>query len=104
MHFLMLFPDITCSCYIVGKKPHKKFTTTLERVEWQANYAAACFLMPEKEVITAFNRLYAITKGHFSDVTLLKDVIKILAEGFHVTSEAMLYRVQELKEKELLYQ
>jgi len=90
--------------FFKSRKPHKKFTTTLERVEWQANYAAACFLMPEKEVITAFNRLYAITKGRFSDVTLLKDVIKILAEGFHVTSEAMLYRVQELKEKELLYQ
>ena len=84
------------------RKPHKEFMTALERVEWQANYAAACFLMPEREVCNAFNRGYAITKGRFAQESLIKDLIKILAEPFHVTSEAMLYRVQELKEKGLL--
>ena len=84
------------------EKPHKFFKTALERVEWQANYAAACFLMPENEVCSAFNRLCAITRNHFSEIMWLKDSIKLLAEGFHVTSEAMLYRIQELKEKGLL--
>lgn len=85
------------------KRPHKEFKTPLERVEWQANYAAACFLMPEREVCNAFNRGYAITKGRFASNTLIKDLIKLLAEGFHVTTEAMCYRVQELKEKGLIY-
>lgn len=37
-----------------------------------------------------------------STESLIRDLIKLLAEWFHVTSEAMLYRVQELKEKGLL--
>ena len=35
--------------------------------------------------------------------TLIKDVIEILAESFHVTSRAMLYRVLEMKEKGLYF-
>lgn len=83
-------------------KPHKKFKTPLESVEWQANYAAACFLMPEREVSAAFNRLYSITKNHYLEKSWLKGSVKLLAEGFNVTSEAMLYRIQELKEKGML--
>lgn len=83
-------------------KPHKFFKTALERVEWQANYAAVCFLMPEREVCNAFKRMYTITKRHFARRTLIRDIVKLLAESFHVTPSAMLYRVQELKEKGLL--
>lgn len=80
------------------RRPHKEFKTSLERVEWQANYAAACFLMPECEVCNAFKRGYDVTRGHFASNTLIMDLIRLLAEWFHVTPEAMLYRVQELKE------
>ncbi|MBO4579255.1 MAG: ImmA/IrrE family metallo-endopeptidase [Clostridiales bacterium] len=74
---------------------HKKLITDLDHIEYQANYCAACFLMPRDLVIETFEKrfspqLYRMLKAH------LNIVVKEMAEEFNVSEMAMKYRLNNL--------
>lgn len=65
----------------------RTFKTSLEICEYQANFCAACFLMPKEPVVELFSKM----RGMSEDVTL-----KNMASEFNVSKSAMRIRLQSL--------
>ena len=69
-------------------------------LEWQANYAAACFLMPQEDVSQAFIkrlRLKGFPQKPLEMKRWVNAHISMLAKQFGVNFNPMKYRLQELK-------
>ena len=65
----------------------------LEICEYQANFCAACFLMPRVPVINMFRSL--VPRGQYP--VEMKSVEAEMAVAFSVSNKVMRYRLQELK-------
>lgn len=65
----------------------RTYKTSLEICESQANFCAACFLMPKEPVITLFGKMHGM-----SEDTALKN----MASEFGVSKSAMRIRLQSL--------
>lgn len=71
----------------------RKNLSRLEICEYQANFCAACFLMPRVPVINMFRSL--VLRGQYP--VDMKSVETEMAAAFSVSKQAMQYRLQELK-------
>lgn len=73
-----------------------KMRSSLEINESQANYCAACFLMPRNPVSEMFNKLHS--SGCLLDVDdpRLSAIVQTMAAEFSVSSAAMKIRLQSL--------
>jgi Zn-dependent peptidase ImmA (M78 family) len=85
------------SSLIEYQQHQKNKDTALYRLERQANYAAAAFLMPRQAVIFAaqtmlqYDGKYCMPFGYS-----IKPTIKEMGKLFGVNSSPMTYRLQEL--------
>jgi hypothetical protein len=78
-------------------------------IEWQANFFAACLLMPRDMVKRAWHEwhgsidpiyltdLRAESSNDATDEMLLENVVRPLAVQFHVSAEAIRIRLEELR-------
>ncbi|PBC74947.1 ImmA/IrrE family metallo-endopeptidase [Fibrobacter intestinalis] len=69
-------------------------------IEWQANYAAACFLMPQEEVTRAFIKRLRLKNFPHKPLEMKRWInahIALLAKQFGVNFNPMKYRLRELK-------
>ena len=74
--------------------------TAINIIEWQANYAAACFLMPQEEVTQVFMhiaRLKRFPQQPLEMKSWMNAYIAKTAKQFGVNFNPMKYRLQELK-------
>jgi hypothetical protein len=71
----------------------RPYRSSLEICESQANFCAACFLMPRVPVTALFNRLSAHKQSNNAE----KTVIEEMADAFGVSKTAMHIRLQSLK-------
>lgn len=76
---------------------HKKLVTALDIIEYQANFSAACFLMPREGTINAFHKMFDKTAYGKWKTIYLDSVIAKMAEEFNVSETAMKYRLEYLK-------
>ena len=74
-------------------KTGRKYLTPLEICESQANYCAACFLMPRVPVTTMFDNLVPHGRG----TIVGEDVVSEMAAAFSVSKAAMRIRLQSLE-------
>ena len=72
--------------------PEKEAWSTERSCEYQANFCAACFLMPRVPVTNMFRSL--VPRGQYPVDT--KSVEAEMAAAFSVSNKAMHYRLQEL--------
>ncbi len=70
----------------------KKYPSSLEICEYQANFCAACFLMPRVPVTAMFHRLTSSEQNGFID----ESVVAEMAAAFSVSKSAMRIRLQSL--------
>ncbi len=70
----------------------KKYLSSLEICEYQANFCAACFLMPRVPVTAMFHRLTSSEQNGFVD----ESVVAEMAAAFSVSKSAMRIRLQSL--------
>ncbi len=70
----------------------KKYPSSLEICEYQANFCAACFLMPRVPVTAMFHRLTSSEQNGFVD----ESVVAEMAAAFSVSKSAMRIRLQSL--------
>ncbi len=70
----------------------KKYRSSLEICEYQANFCAACFLMPRVPVTAMFQRLTSSEQNGFVD----EYVVAEMAATFSVSKSAMRIRLQSL--------
>ncbi len=70
----------------------RKSMSSLEICEYQANFCAACFLMPRVPVTAMFRRLVSPGRNSFVD----ESVIAEMAATFSVSKSAMRIRLQSL--------
>lgn len=70
----------------------KKYLSSLEICEYQANFCAACFLMPRVPVTAMFNRLTSSEQNGFVN----ESVVAEMAAAFSVSKSAMRIRLQSL--------
>ncbi len=80
-----------------GANGHRKLETALDFVEWQADTCAACFLMPENAVRKAFCRMQNKFQRVIPQNQLLQGIVLTLSDCFHVSRQAMTYRLQDLQ-------
>ena len=66
--------------------------SSLEICEYQANFCAACFLMPRVPVTAMFHHLASSEPNSFAD----KSIIAEMAAAFSVSKSAMRIRLQSL--------
>lgn len=69
---------------------HRELKTESDWIEWQADTCASCFLMPQIAIRRAYTTM--LTKAH--DIRI--DWLGEMAEQFHVSREAMTYRLKNL--------
>lgn len=74
----------------------KSYRSSLEINESQANYCAACFLMPRKPVREVFNKLHGSSRVLDADDPGLSVIVKTMAAEFSVSKAAMKIRLQSL--------
>ena len=65
----------------------RKYRTSLEICESQANFCAACFLMPKELVSTLYNRMKCMPEDR---------MVQTMAGEFSVSKTAMRIRLQSL--------
>ncbi len=70
----------------------KKYLSSLEICEYQANFCAACFLMPRVPVTAMFHRLTSSEQNCFVN----ESVVAEMAAAFSVSKSAMRIRLQSL--------
>ncbi len=70
----------------------KKYPSSLEICEYQANFCAACFLMPRVPVTAMFHRLTSSEQNCFVN----ESVVAEMAAAFSVSKSAMRIRLQSL--------
>ena len=70
----------------------RKSMSSLEICEYQANFCAACFLMPRVPVTAMFHHLASSEPNSFAD----KSIIAEMAAAFSVSKSAMRIRLQSL--------
>ena len=73
--------------------------TAIERIEAQANYCAAAFLMPKSAVENIFMDRMQLSEIPFSPIKInwkIDDVIKEMAALFSVNYSPMKYRLQTI--------
>lgn len=70
----------------------KKYLSSLEICEYQANFCAACFLMPRVPVTAMFQRLTSSEQNCFVN----ESVVAEMAAAFSVSKSAMRIRLQSL--------
>lgn len=70
----------------------KKSMSSLEICEYQANFCAACFLMPRVPVTAMFHRLASPGRNNFVDESIMAE----MAAAFSVSKSAMRIRLQAL--------
>lgn len=85
----------------------KKFKTDEEWMEWQANYASACLIMPAETFIIAAHKIFRDVNIKDGSITLGKDsridvfakcyIPRKLASIFKVSMQAASIRLKELK-------
>ncbi len=66
--------------------------SALEICEYQANFCAACFLMPRVPVTAMFHRLTSHGRSDFAE----ESVVAEMAAAFSVSKSAMRIRLQSL--------
>ena len=88
-----------------GEKQRDK-TSAFYWIEHQANYGAACFLMPREAVIAGAKKVLNYHGSRFAFASGINDEIKELGRMFGVNYSPMLYRLQELGivDSRLVYQ
>ncbi len=70
----------------------KRYRSSLEICEYQANFCAACFLMPRVPVTAMFRRLASPGRNTFADESIVAE----MAAAFSVSKSAMRIRLQSL--------
>ena len=70
----------------------KRYRSSLEICEYQANFCAACFLMPRVPVTAMFRRLASPSRNTFADESIIAE----MAAAFSVSKSAMRIRLQSL--------
>ncbi len=70
----------------------KKYPSSLEICEYQANFCTACFLMPRVPITAMFQRLTSSEQNGFVD----ESVVAEMAAAFSVSKSAMRIRLQSL--------
>jgi hypothetical protein len=73
-------------------RTEKKSMSSLEICEYQANFCAACFLMPRVPVTAMFHRLTSHGRSDFAE----ESVVAQMAAAFSVSKSAMRIRLQSL--------
>lgn len=91
-------PDYTHATTRAALKlaPGKKYRSSLEINESQANYCAACFLMPRKPIIDMFTALSSDICAASADNPAVTRILQTMAEQFSVSKSAMRIRLQSL--------
>ena len=74
----------------------RKLETPMDFIEWQADTCAACFLMPETAVRRGFQGMKRKFQHIMPQDQWLQGALRILADAFHVSRQAMKYRLKDL--------